>query len=153
MRRAQHAGLAVHLHRGDGADVRAIQLVLHVRDAAAGGDIAGLTPPRGAAFPAGQADQPPQHLGAARIVEIPQPERDGIDLDGGRQLVHERLVGERVTPQDTRAPEFPAGRKSEFGPSFSVTSESIVSREPVPSAPTSRFAKSPAWGPSGLAKP
>src|SRR5439155_2219208 len=53
-----------------------------------------------------------------------------------------------ITPQATRGPEFPAGSvlsssgsawmisevppgwKSEFGPSFSVTSESTVSREP-----------------------
>src|SRR5207245_3427762 len=91
MRRAQHAGLAVHLHRGDGADVRAIQLVLNVRDAAAGRDVAGLTLPRAAAFPAGQADQPPQHLAAARTVEIPPPERDRPNLHGGRPLAHARL--------------------------------------------------------------
>jgi len=54
-----------------------------------------------------------------------------------------------ITPQATRAPEFPAGsvfsssgsawtisevppdRKTEFGPSFSVTTESDASREPV----------------------
>src|SRR5436189_4491873 len=59
------------------------------------------------------------------------------------------LLGQRsITPQATRAPEFPAGsvfsssgsawtisvvppdRKTEFGPSFSVTSESIASSEP-----------------------
>src|SRR4029453_12196922 len=74
MRRAHHASLAVYLHRGDGADIGAIEFVLHVRDAASGGDVASLTLPRGATLPAGQADQPLQHRGAPRIVRIHCPD-------------------------------------------------------------------------------
>src|SRR5207253_10890020 len=67
------------------------------------------------------------------------------DPVGGRTSATARFGHRLITPNVTRAPEFPAG--SIFSRSGSAwTSESIVSRELVPSALTSGFGKSPAWG-------
>src|SRR6266849_3793964 len=92
----QLTALAVHLNRGNSADIGASELVLHVGDAPAGGNVAALALRRRMAFPPGEACQPLQELDTARIVKVTQPELERVGAGGGGKFIHERLVGESV---------------------------------------------------------
>ena len=90
------ASLLVDLHVGDHADVRAHELVPHVRHAAAFHHVARLLHTSRARGPVGELGEPLQQLDAARVVQVTQPEVERVHADGRSKLVDEALVGKSV---------------------------------------------------------